>query len=636
MLSVKSSKPESFDMHLFHEGSALHAYNLFGAHLAKEGRTKGVRFTVWAPNAEQVSVVGDFNEWNGKMHRMERAESPSIWTLFVPGMKEGTIYKYEIIGADGRPRLKSDPYAFLSEERPATASVVYDLDGFKWTDEKYLKERQSKSSYNQPLNIYEVHLGSWKIHDIEVFLSYEELSEQLVDYVADLGYTHIELLPLAEHPFDRSWGYQVTGYFSCTSRYGTPKDFMKFVDRCHSKGIGVIMDWVPAHFCRDDHGLRLFDGAPLYEYTDIRKADKPNWGTLTFDYGRREVVSFLISNAIFWLEKFHIDGLRVDAVASMLELNFDKPDHYFMTNQFGGTTNLEALDFLKQLNMSVFGLYPDALMMAEDSSDRALMTAPIHDGGVGFNYKWNMGWMNDTLKYMERDPVYRKYHHYDLTFSMAYAYSENFVLPFSHDEVVHGKKSMLDKMPGDYWQKFAGLRALYGYQMAHPGKKLLFMGSELGMFSEWKDLEQVDWHLLEYDKHRQMYEFVKTLNHFYKDTNALWDQDYDPLGFEWIDADNRDQSIFKFARRGKNFEDVLVVISNFTPATYHGFRIGVPVAGTYIEAINSDLEQFGGSNQHNSGELLTEEIPAHRYGQSISITIPPLSTVIFKLVKLAE
>lgn len=622
----------SSDLYLFHEGKLRHSYRLLGAHTGQEGGLAGVRFAVWAPNAREVRVAGDFNGWNGAEHSMQRGSDNGIWSLFIPELGEGTIYKYEIITQQGDVLLKADPYAFYSELRPATASKVWSLDNYKWQDQAWYAKKRRQPSYNRPMNIYELHLGTWKLHDDGSHLTYEELADRLVDYIVSTGYTHIEVLPLAEHPFDRSWGYQITGYYSLTSRYGTPEQFMYLVDRCHQHGIGVILDWVPGHFCKDEHGLRQFDGVPLYEYADSRKAEKPLWGTLSFDFGRPEVVSFLVSNAIFWMDVFHLDGLRVDAVASMLELNFDKPATMWTLNEEGGTDNLEALQFVKTLNEAVFHHYPEALMIAEDSSARPQVTAPTHEGGLGFNYKWNMGWMNDTLRYMKLPPEERKHHHQLITFSLFYAFSENFVLPLSHDEVVHGKKSLLDKMPGDYWSKFANLRLLYAYLITHPGKKLLFMGGELGHFAEWKDLEQIDWFLLDYDMHRSMYEYVKQLNRLYAEEKALWQLDHQWEGFEWIDPDNKEQSVVSFLRKGKQRKDDLIIVCNFTSNVHHGFRLGVPSRGRYREVLNSDWEDFGGSGQYNGQDAVAGRMAWHNQPYSIEITVPPLGATILKRI----
>jgi 1,4-alpha-glucan branching enzyme len=604
-----------------------------GAQLVKEeGRVTGVRFTVWAPNAREIRVVGEFNGWNGDAHQMRAIDySSGVWTLFIPGLDEGAIYKYEIVTSWGQKQLKADPYAFFSERRPNTASIVADLSGYRWNDDEWRNSQAYGTSYEKPMSIYEVHFGTWKMGPEGRFLTYREMADQLVEYVSDMGYTHIELLPLSEHPFDRSWGYQITGYYSVTSRYGSPHDFMYFVDRCHQKGIGVIMDWVPGHFCKDDHGLRLFDGTPLYEYTDSRKAEKEEWGTLTFDYGRPEVMSFLISNALFWMDVYHIDGFRIDAVASMLYLNFGRSEE-LVRNELGGPENLEAIRFIKKLNQVIFEHYPHSLMMAEDSTDWPLVCTPTDCGGLGFNYKWNMGWMNDVLRYMKLEQDERRANHHLLTFSFMYAWSENYVLPLSHDEVVHGKKSLLDKMPGDYWRKFANLRLLYGYMMAHPGKKLMFMGGEFGQFHEWKDLEgdQQDWHLLDYDMHRSMHRYVRELNHMYREEESLWIRDHQPGGFEWIDPDNAEQSVVSFIRWGKTKRSHVIVICNFTPYTYGEYRVGVPQPGKYAELFNSDLDIYGGSGHKHEKVLVTEKIPWHFRHYSVSVKLPPLAVLILK------
>nr|WP_135556959.1 1,4-alpha-glucan branching protein GlgB [Paenibacillus cymbidii] len=622
--------PSAHDMHLFHEGSLFRSYRMFGAHIRTEGGTAGVRFTVWAPNAAGVSVVGAFNGWRGDSHRMQRCNDSGLWSLFIPGLGEWTLYKYYIEPKTGAPFQKSDPYAFFAEKRPNTASIVMRLDGYAWQDDEWMERQQHASSFNRPLLIYEAHLGSWRVHGKEQFYTYDELSDTLIDYAVELGYTHLELLPLAEHPFDRSWGYQVTGYYAVTSRFGTPQAFMRFVERCHRRGIGVIMDWVPCHFCKDAHGLRLFDGEPVYEYADPRRAEKPQWGTLSFDYARPEVQSFLISNAMFWMDLYHIDGLRVDAVASMLSRNMDKPVDMWTYNEDGGTINRDAVAFLKKLNSAVFAAYPQALMIAEDSSDYPLVTAPVQGGGLGFNYKWNMGWMNDMLKYVKLDPEERRlqHNHRLITFSLLYAFSENFVLPLSHDEVVHGKRSLLGKMPGDYWRQFAGLRLLLGYMIGHPGKKLLFMGGEFGQFDEWKDLEQLDWGLLEFDMHARMRQYVCALQQLYRRERSLWEMDHDPAGFAWIDADNAAQSIVSFVRFGRKEE--LVVLCNFSPDAYHDYRIGVPAKGTYRELLNSDAERFGGSGVTNPLPLEAEAVAWHGRPHSIAMSVPPLGIAMLK------
>ncbi|MGG4033723.1 1,4-alpha-glucan branching protein GlgB [Paenibacillus cisolokensis] len=613
------------DLYLFNEGTLYHSYRTFGAHRLQWDGTEGVRFAVWAPNASDVRVAGSFNHWDGSGHRMERLGESGVWALFIPGLAEGAMYKYEICDADGRKRLKADPYAFFAERRPGTASIVADLSGYRWRDGAWQRRKRERLPYDNPLLIYEAHLGSWRLAGKEQFRTYGELSAELADYAADMGYTHIELLPLAEHPFDRSWGYQITGYFAATSRYGTPKELMAFVDRCHRRGLGVILDWVPGHFCKDDHGLRLFDGTPIYEGPDPRLAEKPEWGTLAFDFGRTEVMSFLISNAIFWMDLYHIDGLRVDAVASMIDLNFGKPPELAAHNAHGGTENPEALRFLRKLNEIVFHYHPHALMIAEDSSAWPAVTSPTYWGGLGFNFKWNMGWMNDMLRYMTLDPDERKHHHHLITFSLLYAFSENFVLPLSHDEVVHGKRSLLHKMPGSYEEKFAQLRLFFGYWMTHPGKKLLFMGSEFGQFDEWKDTEALDWFLLDYELHAKMKLYSRKLNRLYKERPALWEKDTDPGGFEWIDAHNAGQSVISFVRRGNRHGDCVVAVCNFSRQAYRDYRIGVPAPGRYRQLVNSDDRSFGGASALRRKPYVSEPVPMHGRNDSIRIGLPPLS-----------
>ncbi|WP_209124299.1 1,4-alpha-glucan branching protein GlgB [Alkalihalobacillus sp. BA299] len=628
---MQTEKLSEYDLYLFHQGNLFYSYKTFGAHLCEREGVSGIRFAVWAPNAKAVHIVGDFNNWNGTNHSMHRLNESGVWWCFIPEIEEGTIYKYEIHSKHGGIILKSDPYAFYSELRPQTASIVTDLTNYNWGDETWQKKKKSKNLLNEPLLIYEVHLGSWKHKENGEFYTYRELAKTLIDYVKEMGYTHIEILPITEHPYDRSWGYQTTGFFSVTSRFGTPKDFMYFVDQCHQNGIGVLLDWVPSHFCKDDHGLRLFDGEPVYEYADERKAEKKGWGTLSFDFGRSEVISFLISNAFFWLDMFHIDGLRVDAVSSMLYLNFGREDEEKILNQYGGDENLEAIQFLRKLNESVFETFPSTYMMAEESSSWPLVSAPTYVGGLGFNYKWNMGWMNDMLRYMEMEPVHRKWHHQLITFSFFYAFSENFILPLSHDEVVHGKKSLLNKMPGDYWQKFANLRAFLGYMMAHPGKKLLFMGSEFGQFDEWKDLEDLDWELLEYPSHQNFSTYMKSLNQFYKSEKTLWELDHHSDGFEWIDPHDYEQSIVSFIRRGKEANDFVIVVCNFTPIVRYDYHIGVPNKGSYIEVFNSDRQEFGGSNQVLDEPLLSKEKTWHNQPYRLTIKVPPLAMLVLKL-----
>ncbi|RNA70399.1 1,4-alpha-glucan branching protein GlgB [Alteribacter keqinensis] len=625
------------DVYLFHQGTHYQCYRFMGCHKIEfEGKT-GYRFVVWAPNAKDVCVAGDFNDWNGREHSLARLNEQGLWTGFFTDIPSGAPYKYSITPYSGDSFLKSDPYAFFSEVRPNTASVTPESDEYNWQDSEWTEERKSYNPHESPVNIYEVHAGSWKTHEDGTLYTYRELAKELIPYVKSLGYTHIELLPLAEHPFDLSWGYQITGYYSVTSRYGAPEDFKYFVDQCHQNGLGVIMDWVPGHFCKDDHGLRLFDGSPLYEYSDSSKSEKRSWGTLTFDFGRPEIQSFLISNAIFWMNEYHMDGMRVDAVASMLYLNFDKgDDEEKIFNSYDGEENLEAMAFIRKLNEVVFQYFPNSLMMAEDSSDLPMVTAPTYQGGLGFNFKWNMGWMNDTLEYMEHDPLYRKWHHQLLTFSFMYTHSENFILPLSHDEVVHGKKALLDKMPGDQWQQFASLRLLYGYMMAHPGKNLLFMGGEFGQYAEWKDQEQLDWHLFDYPLHKSMYNYVSKLNHFYLENGALYEQDHNHKGFEWIDPHNIDQSIVSFIRRGKKADDELIILCNFTPNVSYDYKIGVPRPGKYREVFNSDDQEFSGSNQVNTEVHFTNPEKWHGHSQHIKVKVPPLAISIFRKIDEGE
>jgi 1,4-alpha-glucan branching enzyme len=617
------------DLYLFNTGQLFHAYRNLGAHATEWSGKSGVRFAVWAPNARSVSVVGDFNSWNGSDYRMEKAGTTGIWVLFVPEIGEGERYKYELIDVHGERRLKSDPFAFRSELRPQTASVVARLDSYEWQDDAWMEHKRRNPPYERPMLTYEVHLGSWRMDAPEQFRTYEELADELVEYVADMGYTHIELLPLTEHPLDRSWGYQATGYYSATSRYGPPEGLQKLVDRCHQKGIGVLLDWVPGHFCRDDHGLRLFDGTALFEHSDDRLADKPLWGTLAFDFGKPEVVSFLISNALFWMDVYHIDGLRVDAVASMIDLHFDKSEDRKTYNRYGTSEHLEALDFIRTLNETVFRHYPDSLMIAEDSSAYPAVTMPVYLGGLGFNYKWNMGWMNDMLKYMETDPDQRSSHHSLMTFSLWYAFSENYVLPLSHDEVVHGKRSLLHKMPGSYPEKFANLRLLYGYWMAHPGKKLLFMGSEYGQFDEWKDFAGLDWKLLSYPLHDSMHRFMRRLNRLYAEMPQLWECDHLADAFTWIDVNNAQQSILSFSRSARSTETPVIVICNFSRHTYPAYRFGVPLQGRYRLLLNSDEADYGGSGHPVPEDTEADDPPMHGKPYSLEVPLPALTCQIW-------
>ena len=630
---MKNSPLSEYAIYLFNQGDNYRSYQMLGSHLVNFQGENGVSFAVWAPHAKSVSVVGDFNHWDGTVHVMSKCGSSGIWQIFISGMTEHTVYKYQITTAYGKIILKADPYAFCAELRPNTASKVYSLENYAWNDDTWLEQRKHYNSYQAPMLTYEVHLGSWRRGANGEFLSYKEMAEQLVSYVKEMNYTHIEIMPICEHPFDGSWGYQATGYFAVTSRYGEPKDFMYLVDLCHQNNIGVILDWVPGHFCRDDHGLRKFDGQPLYESPDPMLAENDEWGTTNFDYSRYEVKSFLISNAMFWLDVYHIDGLRIDAVANMLYLDYGKEDGQWKPNKHGGNGNLAAMDFLRHLNHVVFENHPNALMIAEESTSWPLMTKPVYIGGMGFNYKWNMGWMNDILKYMEFDAIYRKWNHNLITFSLMYAFSENYVLPLSHDEVVHGKKSLVEKMPGDYWQKFANLRAFYGYWMAHPGKKLLFMGSEFAQFIEWKYYDSLDWHLLEYPLHQKMHDFVKNRNAFYVEQKSLWEIDCDWKGFEWIDCHDYSKSVISFIRKTKKMQDFVIVVCNFTPEVHYGYRIGVPQSGKYLEVLNSDATEFGGSGVSNIQELNTEPISWHNQENSLVLTLPPLSTIYLKITR---
>ncbi len=593
-----------FDLHLMGEGRHYDTYEKLGAHVIALEGVRGVQFAVWAPSARRVSVVGDFNRWDGRVHPMRARGSSGI----------------------------SDPYAFSSELRPQTGSVVARLDNYRWNDSDWISHRSQKNWFESPISIYEVHLGSWRRvpEDHDRWLNYRELAGQLIPYVKDLGYTHIELLPIMEHPYDGSWGYQTLGYFAATSRYGTPAEFMEFIDRCHQAAIGVILDWTPAHFPRDTHGLAQFDGTHLYEHSDPRQGAHPDWGTLVYNYGRNEVQNYLISNALFWLDKYHVDGLRVDAVASMLYLDYSRKPGEWIPNQFGGRENLHAIDFLKRMNEVTHGRFPGVLTIAEESTSWPAVSRPTYLGGLGFSFKWNMGWMNDTLSFFSHDPVHRKYEHNKLTFSLLYAFTENFLLPFSHDEVVHGKNSLLHKMPGDLWQQFANLRLLYAYQYAHPGKKLLFMGQEIAQRHEWSEARSLDWHLLQWDSHRGIQHLIADLNHLYAAEPALHQVDFDWHGFEWIDANDSDNSVLTFIRRGKNSEDLIVAVINATPVVREGYRLGVPNPGLYREILNTDAAHYGGSNVGNLGGQQASDQPAQGRPYSLVLTLPPLAAVYLK------
>lgn len=614
----------------FYGGDNAHAYELFGCHAAGDG---GYVFRVWAPHAAAVSLVGDFNNWDPAAQPMERLDPGGVWECTTQAPGEYDAYKYHIVDGNGNGVMKSDPFAVHFETRPGNASKVCSLGGYVWGDGEWIRKKADPdtSIYDCPLNIYEIHAGSWRQYPDGQPFSYEKLADELIPYVLDMGYTHIEMMPIMEYPFDGSWGYQVTGYYAPTSRYGTPQDFMAFVDRCHQAGIGVIVDWVPAHFPKDQCGLYRFDGTPCYEYADPRKGEHKEWGTCVFDYGRSEVRSFLISNAMYWLEVFHVDGIRVDAVASMLYLDYNRREGEWVPNQYGGKENLEAVDFLRTLNKTVFAAHPKTLMIAEESTAWPMVSRPVCDGGLGFNYKWNMGWMNDMLHYLSLDPWFRKFNHDNLTFSFFYAFSENFVLPISHDEVVHGKASLINKMPGTYEEKFAGVRSFLGYMMAHPGKKLLFMGCEFGQFKEWDYESGLDWLLLDYESHRMLQHFVRSLNHFYLDNPPLWEDDFSWEGFSWIAHDDYTQSIIVFRRIDRHGRE-LIVLCNFNPVKREHYRIGAPVYGTYTEVFNTDAAEFGGQGISN-GTLNADTTPMHGFEQSLELTIPPLSVLYFRLVK---
>ena len=620
------------DIYLFNQGTHYEIYNKLGANVTQIDGVDGVLFGVWAPNASRVSVIGNFNSWDGRRHMMRLLGTSGVWELFIPGLQNNDGYKYEIKTNNGDLIQKSDPYAKFDELRPSQTSLVFDIDKYEWKDGEWFERLSNEDKFNKPMNIYEVHLGSWKRVESEDnrFLSYPELTKELIPYVKEMGYTHIELMPIEEHPFDGSWGYQITGYYAPTSRYGNPEEFMAFIDACHQAGIGVFLDWVPAHFPKDAHGLARFDGSALYEHDNPMQGEHPEWGTLIFNYGRNEVKNFLIANALYWVEKYHIDGLRVDAVASMLYLDYAKSDGQWVPNQYGGRENLEAVEFLKHLNSVMLYRNPTVHMIAEESTSWPKVTEKPEWDGLGFTLKWNMGWMNDFLEYVEKEPIYRKYHHYNMTFASTYAYSEKFILVLSHDEVVHGKKSMLDKMPGDLWQKFANLRVSYGYAVTHPGKKLLFMGGEFGQFIEWNEKRPLDWFLLEYDHHQQTLDYVKALNKLYLENNALWSKDFDAFGFEWIDADDKDRSIYSYIRRGERKEDTLVVLCNFTPNTYEDFRVGVPFEGKWTEIFNSDATSFGGSGVVNNITVDSTKIPWNNREDSIGLRLAPLSVVIYR------
>jgi 1,4-alpha-glucan branching enzyme len=622
-----------YDLYLFAQGRHTRIYEKLGSHLMRIGEADGVHFAVWAPNAERVSVVGDFNKWDGRVHPMRRLGASGVWEIFIPELGEGERYKYEIRSTlHGELLLKADPYAFRFEHPPMTASIVARRD-YSWQDAPWFVDRAGQNAWlTRPMTIYEVHLGSWArvAGENNRWLTYRELADRLVPYVKEMGYTHVELLPVMEHPFYGSWGYQVTGFFAPTARYGAPDDFKAFVERCHQQGIGVILDWVPGHFPKDAHGLARFDGTSLYEHADPRQGEHRDWGTLIFNYGRNEVRNFLLANALFWLEEYHVDGLRVDAVASMLYLDYSRPEGQWVPNAHGGRENLDAIDFMRELNALTHGDHPGSITIAEESTAFPSVSRPTYLGGLGFTYKWNMGWMNDTLEYVKQDPVFRRYHHRLLTFSLLYAFSENYILPFSHDEVVHMKGSMWGKVPGDPWQKAATLRALYGYMYAHPGKKLMFMGMEFGQPSEWNHDRSLDWHQLDDPLHGGLRAFMRDLNRVYATEPALHESDADSAGFQWIDCNDSDNSVVSLMRKAANHDDFVIAVLNFTPVPRDGYVIGVPPAPRYTELLNSDAGVYGGSNLGNGGVITPEPVASHGFEQSLRLTLPPLGFLLLK------
>ena len=617
------------DLHFFGEGNHRHLWKCLGAHLCDIDGVAGATFAVWAPNAHRVSVVGDFNAWDGRTNPMRNRNG--VWEIFLPGIGTNEHYKFELVGADGSLITKSDPFAFFSQHDTRTASITYDLSRYEWNDSEWMEKRGEVDRYHGPMSVYEVHLGSWKrrFEEENRFLTYLEMADELVDYVVDMGYTHIEIMPISEFPFDGSWGYQVCGYFAPTSRFGSPDEFRQFVDRCHQRGIGVIVDWVPAHFPKDAHGLARFDGTALYEHADPRQGEHADWGTLIFNFGRNEVRNFLISNAMYWLKEFHIDGLRVDAVASLLYLDYSREAGEWVPNEFGGRENLDAIEFLKQLNQVCYEENPGIMTIAEESTAFPGVSRPVDTGGLGFGFKWNMGWMNDSLSYMSHEPIHRKYHHGMATFSMIYAYHESYVLVLSHDEVVHGKGSMVQKMPGDRWQQMANLRMFYAWMFAHPGKKLLFQGLDIGQSDEWDHDQSVPWHLLDHDEHKGVQNVIRDLNRLYTSEPALNELDHEAGGFEWIDHEDSENSLFSFLRRSRDGETIIAIV-NATPVLREGYRLGVPDGGFYEEIFNSDAEIYGGSNQGSGGGIPTQQQEAHGKPHSIEITIPPLGTVFLK------
>ena len=619
------------DLHFFNEGTHFHLYEKLGAHLITDDNKEGTYFAVWAPNAEKVFVMGDFNDWDKSSHLLQPKDNSGIWEGFVPGVGKGVKYKYHIVSRYRGYRVeKADPFAFFGEVSPKNSSIVWDLE-YSWQDQEWMENRKNRNALNAPISIYEVHLGSWRrVPEDNHSLTYRELALTLVKYVKDMGFTHVEFMPVMEHPFYGSWGYQSLGYFAPTSRYGTPQDFMYLIDCFHQNGIGVILDWVPSHFPNDEHGLGFFDGTHLFEHADPRKGIHPDWDSFIFNYGRNEVRSFLISSALFWLDKYHADGLRVDAVASMLYLDYGRKEGEWIPNKYGGKENLEAITFLRSLNQEVYRNYPQVQTIAEESTSWPMVSRPPYVGGLGFGMKWDLGWMHDTLDYMSKDPIHRKYHHDRLTFRMLYAFQENFVLPLSHDEVVYGKGSLLQKMPGDEWQKFANLRLLFGYMYAQPGKKLLFMGGEFGQRNEWYHEVSLDWKLLELPFHAGLKHWVKDLNKLYQNEPALYQLDFDPAGFEWIDCNDSLQSTLIFIRKGSSTKDTVIVACNFTPVPRYNYRIGAPNGGVWRELLNSDAREYGGSGQGNLGAVKALPIPSHNFPYSLSLTLPPLATIFLK------
>ncbi len=624
------------DKYLFNKGTHYNIYEKLGAHPTTIDGVKGVMFRVWAPNARRVSVIGDFNAWDGRVHQMRILDQSGIWELFIPGLKKGEIYKFEIRTKEMSTLEKSDPYQLFGELRPKSASVVWEVDDYQWRDEEWLKSRRKKNVYESPMSIYEVHLGSWRKDpkDTSRFLTYRELADYLVPYVKEMGFTHIEMLPVMEHPLDESWGYQSTGYFSATSRFGTPQDLMYLIDTCHLNDIGVILDWVPSHFPTDGHSLNTFDGTALYEHEDPRRGVQPEWGTNIFNYGRKEVDNFLIASALFWLEKYHVDGLRVDAVASMLYLDYGREEGEWLPNVHGEKENIEAIEFIRHMNSIIYQHFPDVLMIAEESTSFFGFSKPADNGGLGFGFKWNMGWMNDILHYMRRDPVFRKYHHNTLTFSLLYAFTENFILPLSHDEVVHGKSSLICKMPGDKWQQMANLRLLYLYMWTHPGKKLLFMGDEFGQISEWYCKTSLDWHLTEEEQgHEYLMKFVKDLNFMYRENRSLWELDFSSEGFSWIDFNDFDNSIVVYERKARKAAEHLVCLLNFTPNVIHDYKVGVPENVVYREIMSSDETKYGGSGVTNPDEKNVFNEPHGNALYHILVSIPPLGGLVLGPVR---